>query len=115
MTLKLHCKLQICIGQWSFNCGNSEMQYIFYKIKKMRCLKSCAESTGLTVLHRSDTNSENFHFLIKILISNAIFCTANSLLTFYLPLRLLRGNMSQHRIFPCIQFVFCCISIVYTV
>lgn len=41
MTVKLHCKLQICIGQWSFNCGNSEIQYISYKVKIMRYLKNC--------------------------------------------------------------------------
>lgn len=83
MTMKLHCKLPICIGQWSFNCGNSEIQYVFYKVKIMRYLKNCAECTGLTLLHGSNSNSENFHFLIKICISNVIFCIANSLLTFF--------------------------------
>lgn len=41
----------MCIGQWSLNYGNSEIQYVFYKVKIMRYLKNCAESTGLTVLH----------------------------------------------------------------
>lgn len=76
MTMTLHCKLQICIGQWSLNCGNSEIQYVFYQVKIMRYLKNCAESTALTVLHGSNSNSENLHFLTEILTSNAIFCIA---------------------------------------
>lgn len=28
MNMKLHYKLQICLGQWSIYYGNSEIQYV---------------------------------------------------------------------------------------
>lgn len=29
MNMKLRYKLQMCLGQWSLNYGNSEIQYVF--------------------------------------------------------------------------------------